>query len=64
MPKKTEAATTASADLTYIGPPGQDSPVFGLLIAGQRYQADAAFAAYLVARHPEYWQPAAAAKKE
>jgi hypothetical protein len=50
-----DAALTAS--LVYVGPPGQTSPVFGDLEPGRTYTtADATFAAYLAAKHPEYWQ--------
>lgn len=55
------AAAGALATLRYVGPPGQTSPVFGALEPGRTYTtADATFAAYLVAKHPEYWQPGAA----
>ena len=53
-------AAAAPATLRYVGPEGQTSPVFGVLVPGRTYTtADATFAAYLVAKHPEYWQAAA-----
>lgn len=65
IPKKTESSTAAAeaaapATLTFVGPPGQTSPVFGELVPGRTYTtADASFAAYLAETHPEYWQLAA-----
>lgn len=57
----TAAAAAAHTRLTYVGPGGQTSPAFGELVPGRTYTtADATFAAYLVATHPEYWQPGAA----
>lgn len=52
--------------LRYVGPPGQTSPLFGALVRDQQYSADADFAAYLAATHPDYWQrvDAAADRKE
>lgn len=44
------------ATLVYIGPPGQESPLLGPLVAGRRYQVDVGFAAYLAETHPTYWQ--------
>lgn len=50
----------ATADQTvaieYLGPIGQESPLFGPLVAGERYQCDAELAAYLVRQHPDYWR--------
>lgn len=43
-------------EIVYIGPDKAESPVFGLLVVGQRYQAEATFAAYLLERHPDHWQ--------
>ena len=48
----------APVSLTYIGPPEQESPTFGPLVAGRRYQVAADLAAYLVSTHPDYWQAA------
>jgi hypothetical protein len=54
------ADAAAHASLRYVGPPGQTSPLFGALEPGRIYStADADFAAYLVATHPDYWQRAA-----
>lgn len=54
------AAAATSATLRYVGPSGQTSPVFGDLEPGRTYTtADATFAAYLAATHPEFWQLAA-----
>lgn len=56
-----------TSKITYVGPVGQESPLFGALEPGQTYQADEAFAAYLVMTHPDFWQRAdgdAAAAKE
>ena len=52
------AAPVASpVTLEWIGPAGQDSPVFGVLEPGERYQcADGEFAAYLCRQHPTYWR--------
>lgn len=50
------AAEEAVVELEYIGPVGQESPTFGPLVVGQRYQASVSFADYLVERHPDYWQ--------
>lgn len=52
-------AAVAPARLTYVGPEGQTSPVFGELVPGRIYTADATFAAYLADKHPDYWQRAA-----
>lgn len=50
-------AAATSASLRYVGPSGQTSPVFGALEPGRLYTtADATFAAYLAAKHPDYWQ--------
>lgn len=50
-------AAATSASLTYVGPAGQTSPVFGVLEPGKLYTtADATFAAYLAEKHPDYWQ--------
>lgn len=54
------ASALSGATIIYIGPAGQVSPVFGPLGVGERYQATEAFAAYLVATHPDYWQRPAA----
>lgn len=58
-PKPSDLAASvpvpALATLVYIGPAGQESPTLGPLVAGQRYQIDAALAAYLCEQHPEYW---------
>lgn len=56
--KKTPTPPAAPAPpmLRYVGPPGQTSPVFGALVPTQQYAADADFATYLVATHPDYWQ--------
>jgi len=64
MAKKHPAdTTTATVALTYVGPAGQTSPVFGALTPGTTYQtADADFAAYLATTHPDYWRRTAAAK--
>ena len=60
---KKPAETTATVSLTYVGPAGQTSHVFGELVPGTTYQtADADFAAYLATTHPDYWQRTAAAK--
>ncbi len=48
-------APPAVETIEYIGPGGQSSPVFGDLVAGQRYQTDPAFATYLCEQHPDYW---------
>lgn len=53
----TAGAAVTSAQLTYVGPEGQTSPVFGALERGKTYTtADATFAAYLAEKHPDYWQ--------
>lgn len=64
MAKSKPAETTiAPVSLTYVGPEGQTSPVFGALVPGNTYQtADADFAAYLATTHPDYWQRTTAAK--
>lgn len=49
-----EAPTT----LIYVGPPDQESPALGPLVAGRRYQVAAELAAYLVSTHSDYWQAA------
>lgn len=54
-------AETQSA-IIYVGPPGQDSPTFGPLVAGRRYQTNATLAAYLVAQHPDFWRAEAPTK--
>lgn len=67
MAKKLSTTTSDAADaavaparLIYVGPEGQTSPVFGELAPGRIYtMADATFAAYLAAKHPDYWQRAA-----
>ncbi len=48
----------ASTTLIYIGPPEQESPALGPLVAGRRYQVAADLAAYLVSTHSDYWQAA------
>ena len=48
--------TTSASTIIYVGPAGQDSPLFGSLVAGRRYQTDEAMASYLCAQHPTYWQ--------
>jgi len=53
-----EPTPEARVPLTYIGPPEQESPALGPLVAGRRYQVAADFAAYLVSTHPDYWQAA------
>ncbi|MDP2319565.1 MAG: hypothetical protein Q8O42_09545 [Acidobacteriota bacterium] len=53
----TAGAAVTSAQLRYVGPAGQTSPVFGALEPGKLYTtADATFAAYLAEKHPDYWQ--------
>lgn len=47
-------------DLEYVGPEGQESPFFGPLVVGQRYQAPVAFGEYLIATHPSHWKRPAA----
>jgi hypothetical protein len=66
MAKRKPASTTAadaassSATLRYVGPEGHSSLVFGELVPDRTYTtADATFAAYLAAKHPEFWQLAA-----
>lgn len=60
-----DAASTQQIGLRYVGPAGQTTQGFGghqELVPGQvYYTADADFAAYLVATHPDYWQRATAA---
>lgn len=65
--KKPQAATTPTppapedsrahaVTLRYVGPPGQTSPVFGVLVPEQLYPtADADLAVYLATKHPDYW---------
>jgi hypothetical protein len=62
MAKNTKTNDTAAAAasgpvaLTYVGPRDAESPRYGALEPGRVYQeADPAFAAYLVATHPEHW---------
>ena len=53
--------------LQWVGPPGQESELFGPLTAGQRYPCAPALARYLSGTHPEYWrliEPAKASVKE
>lgn len=58
-------APPSRVDLVYVGPPGQSSPDFGELVAGERYSAESDFATYLVEVHPDYWaRPASAAAQE
>lgn len=54
----------ASVRVEYIGPPEQSHPDLGPLVAGRRYQIQAALAAYFCATHPEYWQAVAQTVKE
>lgn len=54
--KAITAMTVTVETLVYIGPAGQESPLFGVLVPGQSYQAETAFAAYLVAQHPAFWR--------
>ena len=42
--------------LQWVGPPGQESELFGPLVAGQRYQCAPDLARYLSDTHPEYWR--------
>lgn len=59
MAKRQTAPAESNAntlELEYIGPAGQESPVFGLLVVGQRYQADAVLGAYLLEHHTDYWK--------
>lgn len=51
-PKKTPDTAT----IQWVGPPDQESSVFGPLVAGQRYQTSPEFAAYLSTTHPEHWR--------
>lgn len=57
-------APDARVSVTYVGPPEQTSPDHGPLVAGRRYQMQAASAVYLCATHPDYWQAVAQAVKE
>ena len=41
--------------LEYVGPDREESPVFGTLVAGERYQAEAGFGEYLLKTHPSHW---------
>lgn len=50
--------------VTYVGPEGHESPTFGPLVAGRRYQIQADLAAYLCATHPDFWQAVATTVKE
>lgn len=47
---------TSTVTVMYCGPLGQESPMFGPLEPGERYQCEAALAEYLVKRHPDYWK--------
>jgi hypothetical protein len=48
---------TDIATLEWIGPDGHESDHFGgLLVAGRRYQCEAALAAYLSDTHPTFWR--------
>jgi hypothetical protein len=50
------AATSDPTNLTYVGPRDAESPRYGALVPGRVYQeTDPAFAAYLVATHPDHW---------
>lgn len=64
MAKKTaihESTTSAApaagpVGVRYVGPPDAESPRYGQLEPGRVYpEADAVFAAYLVAQHPDHW---------
>lgn len=51
-----EVADRGPVTLVYIGPRDAESPRYGALEPGRRYQeADAALAAYLVETHPDHW---------
>ena len=55
-----------SVILVWVGPPGQESELFGPLVAGQRYQCAPDLGRYLSDTHPESWQlvqPARSAKE-
>ncbi len=53
------AAPEGPVTLTYVGPHGAESPRYGALVPGRDYQeSDPAFAAYLVATHPDHWSRA------
>lgn len=56
MAKKTTPEATTTVPIVYAGPVGHESPVFGVLVPGQTYQAETAFAAYLVKQHPAFWR--------
>lgn len=45
-----------TVSIIYVGPAGSESPVFGPLEPGERYQCDEVFAAYLCTQHPTFWQ--------
>lgn len=51
--------STAQVAIIWTGPSGQVWPYKDEqleLVAGQRYQVDADFAAYLCEAHPDHWQ--------
>lgn len=64
LPATDAPTATEPYTLEYIGPLGQTSPFFGALDVGQRYQADPAFADYLVRVHPTHWRLAVATSEE
>lgn len=49
-------AKDALVSIEWIGPIRQDSPIFGPLEPGERYQCDADFATYLCKAHPDCWR--------
>ena len=52
-------ALRKTVTLLWTGPEGQVWPYLGetfVLVAGQRYQVDPAFAEYLCKAHPDCWQ--------
>lgn len=49
-------ATAKTVTIIYVGPPHSESPVFGPLEPGERYQSPAELADYLCRQHPDFWQ--------